>query len=246
MLKAVTFDFWNTLFVDVHGHTRSQRRADILAAELRTAGASRPQPVVEEALRSGYDFFDQVWYHEQRTPGCAEILDHVLGSLRAQLPDDSHAGIVGQFETMVLDLPPKLSPEASEVLLELASDYRLGVICDTAYSPGEVLRDVMELHGILAAFDYLYFSNEHGVSKPHPQVFTQTLSQLGVSAREAAHVGDIQRTDIAGAQAAGMSAVHYVGANRHDAARSTADATVAHFEELPTVLSKLPRRRRRR
>jgi FMN phosphatase YigB (HAD superfamily) len=56
---------------------------------------------------------------------------------------------------------------------------------------------------------------------------------------EAAHVGDIQRTDIAGAQTAGMSAVHFVGANNKDVAHSTADAIVSHFEELPQALGSL-------
>ena len=55
-------------------------------------------------------------------------------------------------------------------------------------------------------------------ASPHVQAFRHTLGELGVSPPcEAAHVGDIQRTDIAGAQAAGMSAVLFIGANNHDA-----------------------------
>ena len=65
------------------------------------------------------------------------------------------------------------------------------------------------------------------------------LEELGVRPCEAAHVGDIQRTDVAGAQAAGMSAVHFIGANNQDAARSTADVIVRHFEELPQALGGL-------
>jgi len=34
MLKAVTFDYWNTLFVDVHGQDRERRRAKLLRVEL--------------------------------------------------------------------------------------------------------------------------------------------------------------------------------------------------------------------
>lgn len=199
--------------------------------------------MIEEALRGGYGFFDRAWYHEQRTPDCAEILDSILGSLGASLPSAAHDHVVERYETMVLELPPELAPDAHEVVVGLADHYRLGVICDTAYSPGKVLRTVLERHGILPAFDYLYFSNEHGVSKPNRRAFERTLNELQVRAREAAHVGDIQRTDIAGAQAAGMSAVHYLGANRYDAARSTADAVVDHFSELPTALRRLPRRR---
>ena len=92
---------------------------------------------------------------------------------------------------------------------------------------------------MLEPFSYLFFSNEHGMSKPDPRVFKHTLAQLGVRAGEAAHVGDMQRTDIAGAQAAGMMAVHFVGASTRDAERSTADLVVRHFDELPAALGGL-------
>jgi len=66
-----------------------------------------------------------------------------------------------------------------------------------------------------------------------------TLEELGVRPGEAAHVGDIQRTDVAGAQAAGMAAVHFIGANNADAGRSTADVVVRHFDDLPQALGNL-------
>jgi len=244
MLRAVTFDFWNTLFVDVRGREREQRRADVLAAELSRAGAHPPAAVIDEALRTGFGFFDRVWLFEQRTPDCAEIVDSILGTLNAQLPAAAHAHVVEEFEQMILDLPPEPMPAARETVRSLAQRYRLAVICDTGYSPGSVLRVLLERHGMLARFDYLFFSNEHGMSKPDARVFQRTLRELGVRAGEAAHVGDIQRTDIAGSQAAGMAAVHFIGANRHDAARSTADATASHFDELPRTLDSLTRRRR--
>ena len=56
---------------------------------------------------------------------------------------------------------------------------------------------------------------------------------------KAARFGDIQRTDVAGAQAAGMWAIHFVGANNADVPHSTGDAIVSHFEELPRALSSL-------
>ena len=52
-------------------------------------------------------------------------------------------------------------------------------------------------------------------------------------------MGDIQRTDVAGAQAAGMAAVHFVGANNADVPFSTGDVIVSHFEELPQALGSL-------
>jgi FMN phosphatase YigB (HAD superfamily) len=239
MLKAVTFDFWNTLFVDVQGQDRERLRAEILRAELETLGRAVPQPTLDDALRAGFDFFDRIWVGEHRTPSCGELVDNILAVLRAQVPEAAHERLVSRFELLVLDLPPEPMPGAVYTLPALAERYRLAVVCDTGYSPGSVLRELLERNGMLAYFEYLYFSNEHGMSKPDVRVFRRTLAALDVRAPEAAHVGDIQRTDIAGAQAAGMAAVHFIGANNHDAKRSTADLMVRHFDELPAALGGL-------
>ena len=240
MLRAVTFDFWNTLFVDVHGRDREQRRAQLLADELAALDMTVTDAALEDALESGFAFFDRVWVNEQRTPPCEEILDAILAALGTTMPPEAHARLVERFELLVLDIPPEPVPGAPAVLDALAQRYRLAVISDTGYSPGRVLRTVLERNAMLAPFEYLYFSDEHGACKPDPRVFRHTLDELGVRAPEAAHVGDIQRTDVAGAQAAGMSAVHFIGANNHDAARSTGDLVVRHFEELPAALGGLP------
>jgi FMN phosphatase YigB (HAD superfamily) len=239
MLKAVTFDYWNTLFVDVHGHDRERRRAEILRTELERSGHGVPQTALDDALRAGFDFFDHVWIAEHRTPSCGELVDSILAVFRARLSETARDRLVDRFELLVLDLPPEPMPGAAYALPALAERYRLAVICDTGYSPGSVLRELLERNDMLAHFEYLYFSNEHGMSKPDVRVFQRTLTALDVRAPEAAHVGDIQRTDIAGAQAAGMAAVHFIGANNHDAGRSTADLIVRHFDELPAALGGL-------
>ena len=239
MLKAVTFDYWNTLFVDVHGQDRERRRAEMLRAEIEALGRAVTQSALNEALRAGFDFFDHVWIREHRTPSCGELVDSILLVLGARVPEDARERLVDRFELLVLDLPPEPMPGATYALPALAERYRLAVVCDTGYSPGSALRQVMERHGMLAYFEYLYFSNEHGMSKPDVRVFQRTLAALDVRAPEAAHVGDIQRTDIAGAQAAGMAAVHFIGANNVDAGRSTADLIVRHFDELPAALGGL-------
>jgi putative hydrolase of the HAD superfamily len=239
MLKAVTFDFWNTLFVDARGPEREARRAEILRAELALLGPAPTRTQLNEALQSGFDFFDRVWIDERRTPLCAETVDHILGTLRAHLTREARERLVHAFEIVLLEVPPEPIPGVAYALPLLADRYRLAVICDTGYSPGSVLRQLLERHDMLAWFEYLFFSNEHGMCKPDPRVFVHTLDELGVRAPESAHVGDIQRTDIAGAQAAGMAAVHFIGANNHDAERSTGDLLVRHFEELPAALGGL-------
>jgi FMN phosphatase YigB (HAD superfamily) len=54
-----------------------------------------------------------------------------------------------------------------------------------------------------------------------------------------AHVGDMERTDIAGAHAAGMLAVLFTEANDYDAESTTADLVVARFADLPALVGGL-------
>ena len=239
MLRAVTFDFWSTLFVDTRGREREALRATVLEDTLNAAGLQATEQALADSLRASWDYFEAVWLNEHRTPSCGELVDAILGSLGAQLPTQLLEDLVDRFERLILDIPPEPMPGAVYTLPQLATRYRLAIICDTGYSPGVVLRELLDHHDLLGHFSYTYFSNEHGMSKPDARVFLHVLEELDVRPGEAAHVGDIQRTDIAGAQAAGMSAIHFVGANNADVPRSTGDAIVSHFEALPQALSSL-------
>ncbi len=77
------------------------------------------------------------------------------------------------------------------------------------------------------------------MSKPDPRVFALVLGTLGARAHDAAHVGDILRTDIVGAQGVGMRAVHFVGVNPSDAEASTADVVIERLSDLPRALAEL-------
>jgi HAD superfamily hydrolase (TIGR01549 family) len=239
MLKAVTFDFWSTLFVDTRGAERERLRGAVLEEALRAEGRSITDEQLAQGLSAAWEHFDTVWLSEHRTPPCGELVDAILATLGARLEPERLAHLVHRFERLVLEVAPEPMPGAVYTLPQLAGRYRLAVICDTGYSPGSVLRQLLDKHDLLGHFEYTYFSNEHGVSKPDVRAFLHTLEEIDVRPTEAAHVGDIQRTDIAGAQAAGMSAIHFVGANNKDVGRSTADVVVSHFEQLPQALGSL-------
>ena len=239
MLRAVTFDFWSTLFVDTRGRERERLRGDVLDEALRSAGHTVSEADLAMGLSAAWDHFDVVWLNEHRTPPCSELVDAILAALRVRLAGETLEPLVRRFERLVLEVAPEPMPGAVYTLPRLAERYRMAVICDTGYSPGSVLRQLLDRHDMLAHFDYAYFSNEHGISKPDVRAFLHALEEIDTRPSEAAHVGDIQRTDIAGAQAAGMSAVHFVGANNKDAGHSTADIIVSHFEELPQALGGL-------
>ncbi|MBM3146734.1 MAG: HAD family hydrolase [Actinobacteria bacterium] len=239
MIRAVTLDFWNTLFVDRRGRERERERADLLRAELTAAGLTATDHVIYDSLAAGFQFFDEVWQREVRTPSCREILDATLLHLGADLRAESRERLTSLFEELLLKAPPDEVPGAVHMVGRLAESYRLAIISDTGYSPGRVLRAILREHGMLEAIDHLYFSDEGGRAKPDKLVFRDVLEQLGVAPAEAVHVGDIARTDIAGAHAAGMWAIHFVGINDHDAPTSTADALTRRLDDVPALIGDL-------
>jgi FMN hydrolase / 5-amino-6-(5-phospho-D-ribitylamino)uracil phosphatase len=78
---------------------------------------------------------------------------------------------------------------------------KLGLLSNTARH----LPSFASHHGLRA--DALLTSHAHGKEKPHASIFERILGLLGVTAGEAAMVGDTLEDDIHGAEAIGMRAV---------------------------------------
>jgi putative hydrolase of the HAD superfamily len=107
-------------------------------------------------------------------------------------------------------------------------------------TPSTALRAILEHNGLLALFDHWSFSDEVGAYKPAAEIFAHAAAGLGVAdvpPSQLAHVGDLKRTDIAGALGVGWTAIRYTGAF-DDAESDGAEAThvVASHLDLPAVL----------
>ena len=50
MLRAVTFDFWSTLFVDTRGREREAMRASVLENTLKAAGMQASEQALAKSL----------------------------------------------------------------------------------------------------------------------------------------------------------------------------------------------------
>lgn len=61
--------------------------------------------------------------------------------------------------------------------------------------------------GLEPFFDAVLISEREGVRKPERAIFERALSRLGVAPASAWHVGDHPMADVAGASAAGLSAI---------------------------------------
>jgi FMN phosphatase YigB (HAD superfamily) len=239
-LKAITFDFWSTIYQS--RTTDYTQRLLYLREKIEQGSQTAIESArLEGAVKTARARWSRTWMEQQRTMTAAEWLDVMLGELKVSLPPAVVAEIQASMEQSVLTQWPSLAPQIEPVLAELADHYRLGVISDTGITPGRVLRHILEKDNLAQYFSHLTFSDEVGRSKPHPTAFLTTLNHLGATPAEAVHVGDLLRTDIAGARAVGMRSVQYIGLSHDSAEVSTGlpitpDAVIEHHTELLPLL----------
>jgi putative hydrolase of the HAD superfamily len=110
------------------------------------------------------------------------------------------------------------------------------LICDTGLTPGRVVRKLLDAHGLLAPLRETIFSDEWSLPKPHPRVFEAALDSLGIAAEDAVHVGDLRRTDVAGARAVGMGTIRITAANDDHTALADADHVAESHADVLRIL----------
>ena len=240
-IKAISFDFWNTLFTEEPGAFRLYQQSRFrLLKEAVCACGDFTEETIERAFSTEAEEHYRIWCNEHRTVQTAERVGRILTLLEACLPEDVMAEMVKAFEEGVLERPPVLVPGARETIERLSSSYRLGIISDVGYSPGRVLREVIRQNDLLGAFDSLIFSDEAGRSKPHVEVFRLTARLLDAAPEQIVHIGDLERTDIQGAKIAGCRAIRFTGVTPMEPHETTAaDMVTADFYELPRLISEL-------
>lgn len=238
MLKAITFDFWNTLY-KAAPYAFALRRKFLFEVFARNQIDVSVEQVdaAEEVARSAWN---RAWREEYRTPPAAAWVRWMLEDLLITLPPDDFSALADYFDRSLLeaDPGPVLIDGAAETVRRLARRYTLGVISDSGLSTGKTLRHFLKRDGLLDCFACTTFSDEAGVSKPHARIFQITLDRLSVRPQEAVHVGDLTHSDIAGAKAYGMHVVRMT-ANYDDVNRSVEpDAVVNSYAEFEEWLGK--------
>ena len=238
-IQAITFDFWSTLYR--YTQSPAPKRARLIGNALAQSGAGIfDEDVLFRAMQYAWDSWDQVWRTENHTVDAAGWLTYALDHLGATLPEELFSRTTHALAWEILADTTVPIAGVPEVLEQLSRRYRLGIISDTGMSPGYVLRELLLRDGLLSFFDVTIFSDEIGRSKPHPDPFHAALAGLNASPQQAAHVGDLLRTDIAGAQGVGMYAVRFAGV--HDNGNPTypdADLVIYSYDELAPALDQL-------
>jgi putative hydrolase of the HAD superfamily len=240
MIKAITFDYWHTLYVTQKSTDKFRSRILFLQESINSHQAKAfSLEAVEAASKVAKVTWDRTWIEEHRTIAADEWVGVVLKALEASVPPAQRLAIAEAIENSIFDDPPLLVKEAKTVIPALAEHYKLAIISDSGLTPGRVLRQLLEKDDLARYFTHFTFSDETGYSKPHPRAFGLTLAALAVEPAQAVHIGDLLRTDIAGAKRAGMRAVQYIGVNRDQMdAVIKPDAVIESHTELADLLVK--------
>jgi putative hydrolase of the HAD superfamily len=236
-IRAVTFDFWNTIAAEpVPGSMRELRQAAVveaLAAHGVEMDADHLAGHVGEVIRAR----EQAWregVHVSPTEGAARLVEAL--ELEAAAGEAVADAFLGASHGADLGL----APDIGEALERLRADgLVLGIVCDAGFTGGAILRDFLAREGLLEPFSGWGFSDEVGAYKPAPEIFEAALAMLDADPASAAHIGDLRRTDVAGARAIGMTSIRYRGLADDASPGPEADHVLDAHRDLPALIASL-------
>lgn len=197
---GISLDIWGTLLGSDPAFklARNTMLRDAVAADV-------PSDTFDAAMRQADRDIDEVCVRDGidiglggRIEATLIALDRPVDGLAARLPAlyaaQEELALAHPPRPLHVDLPAAVSALPVPVVLT----------SNTGMLPGELMRKLLTLAGFGAVPGV--FSNEVGVAKPHPRIFEAACDLLGIPAGQVLHIGDNPAADVAGAQAAGMTA----------------------------------------
>ena len=217
-IRAVTYDCWGTLLKDRDWKGAWKKR---LGALSRSLGIDEAE--ADTLLTEAWNKHDEAW-KQVETFGPGRMAAYCLEA-RGIFDDDRIGALTREFEEASIEVGVEAVEGAAETMAALHhANIKMGLVCDTGLSPGRVIRTMLEDCGVSEYLEVLCFSDEVGVPKPGNEIFEKALAGLGVAPYEAIHVGDLKRTDIAGAHDIGMHTARFRGV--HDDKSDAPDSPI--------------------
>ncbi|MFC1973791.1 HAD family hydrolase [Chloroflexota bacterium] len=230
MIKAVLFDFYNTIA------TFYPPRKELQANTCREFGIE----VHSENIPRGYWVADnfmsqendripiQQRSHEDQNRFWAEYEYIILKNAGV----DVSKKLALKIFTHVRQLNHKLIlfDDVLPVMKALKSqDIVLGLISNLNHN----LDSICAKLGLAPYLNFTLSSSEAGAEKPHPPIFLAALKRAGVTAEEAIHVGDLYYSDVIGARGVGIKPLLIdrlnFGQQFNDCQRIQSLAEIAHY-----------------
>ncbi len=235
MIKAIFFDFYNTL-------VRFWPPLDqIQQASCQEFGFN----IDPEAISFGYSVADVYFNRENEIRPLATRTEEERLAFFARyeqiLLDNAGLSVstdlARQIWQIAISVPKDFIPfdDTVSALQRLKSrGYRLGVISNLRRDMDELCWNL----GIEPYLDFCITSSEVGVEKPDPAIFVAALERAGVNPPEAVHVGDQPRSDLVGARGAGMHAVLLDRGNWYQDMDNC--VRISQLADLPDLLDAAP------
>ena len=235
MIKAISFDFYNTL-------VRFWPPLDeIQQAACLELGIN----VSKSGIDEGYSVAD-VYFNQENANGPIALRtegERLEFFARYEQMILENAGVpvsldlARQIWNIAMSVPKDFTPfeDVIPALNALRTQgYRLGVISN-------LRRDMQELCRKLDLNNYLDFfisAADAGAEKPHSPIFLAALEQMSAKPGETVHVGDQYCSDVLGARAVGM---HTVLIDRGGWNKTAADCPkISSLSELAGLLDQAP------
>jgi FMN phosphatase YigB (HAD superfamily) len=188
-----------------------EKRLEVWARDLTAAEISIDHGMLEGAHDAAHATYEMAW-RAGRQFTVEDAARLVMGLVGDASRDGEELLLAGYSEAGRLAAVHASSGVRKCLDRLRESGVALGIVCDIGLTPSSVVRELLDRECLLELFDDTTFSDKVGHYKPSPAIFEHALGRLGhVPPRHAAHVGDRRRTDVAGAQALGMTAVRYTG-----------------------------------
>jgi HAD superfamily hydrolase (TIGR01549 family) len=199
MIKAVIFDFGQTLVDSANGFRKAEKEAqDKLFKNLSLSNRENFLSIYRRLRKAFHDrsdfsrrsLFNEVYYY------------YCLAADEKQLE---------QWETEyweTVKAHTSVFAEAETVLTNLNARYTVALITNTQGQRTSKTHRIRLFPELEKFFEVIVVAGEGEIpAKPDPEPFRRCLAKLGMAPPEAVYVGDDYRIDICGAQAVGMHAV---------------------------------------
>jgi HAD superfamily hydrolase (TIGR01549 family) len=226
MIKAVIFDFGQTLVNSADGFRAAEKQAQAklfsnLGLTIHEDFLSNYRRLRKE-LHGQSNFSRKFLFHEVYYYYCLAPQEKLLDQWEIEY-----------WETVKANTT--LFPEALEVLKSLNKQFQVALITNTQGQQTEGTHRISLYPELENYFKVIIVAGEGGIPpKPDPKPFRVCLDQLQISPEEAVYVGDDHRIDVCGAGDAGL---HPIWLKHHSVRRNwpevkTSVPVISSLEQL--------------
>jgi putative hydrolase of the HAD superfamily len=237
MVKAITFDCWDTLLDD--DVSRGKKRKKYFIEIFRENGFPTGEDEMNELFSREAKVFQEYIIEHRKTPDSNMRVKTIVQLANVQLPSSEMDKIAVYSDRIALEYRPPVVQGIKKVLDELTKVYKLAVICNTGWHSGGTVRQLLEGYDFPKYFSHLTFSDGAGIAKPHKQIFEYTLDKIDCRPEDAVHIGDSEYSDIVGAKEANMKAILFTGINDKYKDNNSADVTISNYDNLVDIIGKM-------